>query len=55
MVYGWGSERFPRYYAFYEMKGVGYAPGDPLESQDPYHLMCLIIRKKNIYGLGRVF
>ena len=29
MVYGWGSERFPRYYAFYEMKGVGHAPGGP--------------------------
>ena len=21
MVYGWGSERFPRYNTFYEMKG----------------------------------
>ena len=25
MVYGWGSERFPRYEAFCEIKGVGYA------------------------------
>ena len=25
MVYGWGSERFPRYNTFYEMKGVGPA------------------------------
>ena len=30
-------------------------PGDPPGSQDPCHLMCLIIRNKNIYGLGRVF
>ena len=30
MVYGWGSERFPRYNTFYEMKGVGHAPGGPL-------------------------
>ena len=33
MVYGLGSERFPRYYTFYEMKGVGHAlvgpPWDP--------------------------
>ena len=29
MVYGWGSERFPRYNTFYEMKGVGHAPGGP--------------------------
>ena len=27
MVYGWGSEQFPRYNTFYEMKGVGHAPG----------------------------
>ena len=27
MVYGWGSERFLRYYAFYEMNGVGHVPG----------------------------
>lgn len=27
MVYGWGSEGFPRYKAFYEMKGVGHVPG----------------------------
>ena len=26
MVYGWGSERFPRYNTFYEMKGVEHAP-----------------------------
>ena len=55
MVYGWGSERFPRYYAFNEMKGWSMPPGDPLGSQNPYHLMCLIIRNKNIYCLGRVF
>ena len=24
IVYGWGSERFPRYNTFYEMKGVGH-------------------------------
>ena len=29
MVYGWGSEPFPRYNTFYEMKGVGPAPGRP--------------------------
>ena len=29
MVYGWRSERFPRYYAFFEMKGVGHAPPHP--------------------------
>ena len=55
MVYGWASEWMPRYYAFYEMKGVGHAPGDHLGSQDPCHLMCLIIRNKIIYGLGRIF
>ena len=104
MVYGWGSERFPRYNTFYEMKRVGHAPGgplwdplsmslnaprhkeleyicfiggdlngvqdimhfmnwrgwgmhpgEPLGSQDPCHVMCLIIRNENIYGLGRVF
>ena len=27
MVYRWGSERFPRYKAFCEIKGVGHAPG----------------------------
>ena len=48
-----GSEWFPRYYAFYEMKGVGHAPGGP--PGVPCHLMCLIIRNKNIHGLGRVF
>ena len=29
MVYGWGSERFQRYYAFNEMKGARHAPGGP--------------------------
>ena len=29
MVYGWGSERFPRYNTFYERKGVGPAPRGP--------------------------
>ena len=29
MVYGWGSERFPRYYAFYEKIGWGMHLGDP--------------------------
>ena len=27
MVYGWGSEWFPRYFTFIEMKGVGHVPG----------------------------
>ena len=35
------------------MKWRGW--GMPLGSQDQCHLMCLIIRNKNIYGLGRVF
>ena len=29
MVYGWESEWFLRYNTFYEMKGVGPAPGVP--------------------------
>ena len=43
MVYGWGSERFPRYYAFYEMKGLGMPPGDSpgvprsMSLNVPYH------------------
>ena len=43
MVYGWGSERFPRYNTFYEMKGVGHAPGGPpgdpwsMSLNAPYH------------------
>ena len=28
MVYGWGSEQFPKYYAFYEMKAMGHVPGE---------------------------
>ena len=40
---------------FMKWRGWGMPPGDPLRSQDPCHLMCLIIRNKNIYGLGRVF
>ena len=27
MVYEWGSERFLKYYALFEMKGMGHAPG----------------------------
>ena len=27
MVYGCGSERFLKYFTFYEMKGVGHVPG----------------------------
>ena len=39
MVCGWGSEWFPRYSIFYEMKGVGHAPplGDPLGIHGPCH------------------
>ena len=43
MVYGWVSELFPRYYAFYEMKGVGHVPGGPpgvprsMSLYVPYH------------------
>ena len=29
IVYGCGSEQFPRYNTFYEIKGVGPAPGVP--------------------------
>ena len=29
VAYGWGSEWFPRYNTFDEMKGVGPAPGGP--------------------------
>ena len=29
MVKAWGSERFLRYQAFYEMKGIGHDPGEP--------------------------
>ena len=29
MVYGWGSEQFLRYYAFYDWGGWGITPGDP--------------------------
>ena len=36
MVYGWGSEQFPRYNTFYEMKGVGHATGGPL--WDPWSM-----------------
>ena len=36
MVYGWGSERFPRSNTFNEMKGVGPAPGGP--SWDPWFM-----------------
>ena len=44
MVYGWGSKRFPRYYAFYEMKGLGHAPRGPagvprsMSLNVPYHM-----------------
>ena len=37
VVYGLGSERFPRYNIFYEMKGVGHAPGDTLGIHGPCH------------------
>ena len=40
---------------FMKWRGWGMPPGDPLGSQDPCQLMCLIIKNKNIYGLGRVF
>ena len=29
IVYWWGSECFPRYYAFYEKSGWGMSPGYP--------------------------
>ena len=43
MVYGWGSERFPRYSAFCEMKEVGHAPRGhpgvprPMSLNAPHH------------------
>ena len=36
MVYGWGSEQFPRYNTFYEMKGMGHANGGHL--WDPWSM-----------------
>ena len=36
MVYGWGSEQFPRYNTFYEMKEMGHAPRGPL--WDPWSM-----------------
>ena len=36
MIYGWGSEQFPRYNTFYEMKGMGHARGGPL--WDPWSM-----------------
>ena len=33
------------------MKGVGQTPEEPFGIHGPYHLMHLIIRNKNIYGL----
>ena len=36
MVYGWGSEQFPRYNTFYEMKWVRQASEGPL--WDPWSM-----------------
>ena len=50
MVYGWGSERFPRYNTFYEMKGEGHASGGPL--WDPWSMsLNAPHRKEQVYGL----
>ena len=38
---------------FMKLREWGMPLGDRLGFQDPCHLMCLIIRNKNIYGLGR--
>ena len=38
MVYGCGSEQFPRYNTFYEIKGVGHPPGDPFGIHDPWSM-----------------
>ena len=37
MVYRWGSELFPRYNTFNEMKGVGPAPRGP--PWDPWSML----------------
>ena len=29
MIWGWGSKRFLRYLALYELKGVGHTPWEP--------------------------
>ena len=36
MIYGWGSDWFPRYNTFYEINGVGHAPVGPL--WDPWSM-----------------
>ena len=47
MVYGWGSEWFPRYNTFYEMKGVEHAPGGPL--WDPWSMFNVPHHKEQEY------
>ena len=42
MVYGWGSERFPTYKAFYEVIRVGHAYVD-----GPISVIACVIRKKH--------
>ena len=44
MVYGWGSERFPKYNTFYEMKGVVHAPRGP--PWDPWSMSLNAPRHK---------
>ena len=44
MVYGWGSERFPRYNTFYEKKGVGPTHGGP--PWDPWSMSLNAPRHK---------
>ena len=46
MVKGRGSERFLRYWVFYEVKGVGHIPG----TQCLRKFILLFIRNKDIYG-----
>ena len=44
IVYGWGSERFPRYNTLYEMKEVGHASGGP--PWDPWSMSLNVPRHK---------
>ena len=50
MVYVWGSERFPRYNTFYEMKGVGHAHGGPL--WDPWSMSLNAPHHKEQENIG---
>ena len=52
MVYGWVSERFPRYNTFYEMKGTGPAPGGPPWDPGSMSLNAPHHKEKYIWFMG---